>query len=494
MARMTLVWLRNDLRVHDHEPLTLALEDSDAVVVLFCIDPRQFVEVNGIPKTGAHRARFLLESVAALRTRLRSLGGELVVRRGRPEDLVPALAEQVGAHRVCFHEEVATEERAVEHGVTRALAARRIEALSSWGHTLLHPLDLPFAMTELPELFTQFRKQSEHTVRPRPVFAAPERVSALPSGLEAGAIPSVDDLGLLPSPQDPRQLTHFEGGEAAGLARLERWMFQVDALRTYKETRNGLLSTDDSSKLSPWLALGCVSPRTVYEAIRRYERERVANDSTYWMFFELLWRDYFRFVFAKHGARLFLPGGLVGATIEWSHDRGKFDAWRFGNTGYPLVDAAMRELAATGNTSNRARQNVASFLTKNLGIDWRWGAQWFESVLVDYDVTSNWGNWAYSGGVGNDARGFRFFNLAKQAADYDPNGDFPRHWLPELAPIAGERIYHPDELSPNARDRLGIRLGHDYPAPIVDFRRSSESCRQVYERGMATAPRKPGGH
>ena len=494
MTAPTLVWLRYDLRLHDHEPLVRATKDGGPVAVVYCIDPRDFAEtfVGGFPKTGPHRARFLLESLADLRASLRGLGGELLVRRGRPEEVLPELARELGASRIRYHAEVASEERTVERAVADALRPLKVTLDSAWGHSLLHPDDLPFPISELPETFSQFRAQVEKRVVAREPLPAPTRLSPLPAGVPEGPIPSLLELGLTPPVPDPRQRMQYPGGESRGLARLSEWVFAADALKTYKETRNGLLEADDSSKFSPWLALGCLSPRQVHAAVRRYEAERVANESTYWMVFELLWRDYFRFIVTKHGDRIFRAGGLVGARIRWATDPDALERWRLGQTGYPLVDASMRELAATGYTSNRARQNVASFLTKNLGIDWRWGAAWFESQLVDYDVTSNWGNWAYAAGVGNDARGFRFFNLEKQARDYDPEGHFARHWLPELAAIPGDRVYQPDRLSQADLQRWHVRLGTDYPLPMVDFRESAKVCERFYEAGFKGAERRPG--
>ncbi len=492
----TIVWFRNDLRLHDHEPLALAMQDGGPFIPVYVVDPRDFGEthVGGFPKTGNHRARFLLEALADLREGLRDRGGDLLIRTGRPEDVLAALVVETGARQVRYHDEPASEERVVAQAVERALLPLGASLVGSWGHTLLHPDDLPFRPDELPELFTRFRTgvEGRSPVPVRACFPTPSCVPPLPAGLASGDAPTLGSLGLAAPASDPRQRIRFAGGERAGLARLEAWAFGADELKTYKETRNGMLRADDSSKLSPWLALGCLSPRAVHAAVRRYESERVANASTYWMIFELLWRDYFRFVVRKHGDRIFHAGGLIGATIAWRHDERALDQWRTGQTGYPLVDAAMRELDATGYTSNRARQNVASFLTKNLGIDWRLGAAWFESRLVDYDVTSNWGNWAYAAGVGNDARGFRFFNLDKQAANYDPRGDFARHWLPELAPIPQDRIYRPDQIAAGELERLGIRLGTDYPRPIVDFRESARACERAYEEGTRSSARRPG--
>jgi len=154
--------------------------------------------------------------------------------------------------------------------------------------------------------------------------------------------------------------------------------------------------------------------------------------------------------------------------------------WREGKTGFPLVDANMRELAATGFMSNRGRQNVASFLTKNLGIDWRMGAEWFESVLIDYDACSNWGNWNYTAGVGNDARGFRFFNITKQSLDYDREGKYVKHWLPELAQIPAAKVHEPWKLLPVEQERFGMNLGVDYPQPVVDLFKSAKANEAIY--------------
>jgi deoxyribodipyrimidine photo-lyase len=266
----------------------------------------------------------------------------------------------------------------------------------------------------------------------------------------------------------------FVGGETAGLERLATYFWQRDCLKTYKQTRNGMLGADYSSKFSPWLALGCLSPRFIAAEVKRYEGDRGANDSTYWLIFELLWRDFFRFVALKFGDRLFYRSGLQSKKIPWRVDWEQFQQWQAGMTGYPLVDANLRELAATGFMSNRGRQNAASFLTKNLGIDWRMGAEWFESQLIDYDPCSNYGNWNYTAGIGNDARDFRYFNISKQSKDYDPNGDYLKHWLPELAAVPATKIHEPWKLTPEEQLRYNVAIGSDYPSPIVDFWASIE--------------------
>lgn len=252
-----------------------------------------------------------------------------------------------------------------------------------------------------------------------------------------------------------------------------------------------MLELDDSSKFSAYLANGCLSPRSIAAEVLRYEDARVANQSTYWMIFELLWREYFRLIERKHGSRLYRPGGLRGTPIPWRNNDSLFECWTRGKTGYPLVDANMRELAATGFMSNRGRQNVGSFLTKNLGIDWLRGAEWFESLLIDYDVASNYGNWAYVGGVGNDARGFRFFNILKQSRDYDADGSYVRHWLPELADVPTEHVHSPWTMSRGEAKAAGVEIGVDYPAPVVDLYESAAKNEAIYNQATGRRAKGP---
>ncbi|MBW4485093.1 MAG: DASH family cryptochrome [Tildeniella torsiva UHER 1998/13D] len=477
---LTLVWFRNDLRLHDHQPLDEALRAGQPVIPLYCFDPRQFGQTAfGFPKTGAYRAQFLLESVADLRRSLQSLGSDLVVRVGQPEDIIPELVKAHSIETVYWHEEVTAEELRVEQAVEAKLAAMGCKTEVYWGATLYHPDNLPFAINRLPEVFTQFRKQVEQRSTVDVTLPTPTKLPPLPQ-VNLGTMPTLEDFGLEAANADSRAVLTFEGGETFGLARLNHYVWEADCLKTYKQTRNGMVGADYSSKLSAWLALGCLSPRRAYETVQQYETERIRNDSTYWLVFELLWRDYFRFICAKHGDRVFYPSGLRGLLIDWKQDWERFDAWREGQTGFPLVDANMRELARSGFMSNRGRQNVASFLTKNLGIDWRMGAEWFESLLVDYDPCSNYGNWNYTAGVGNDARGFRYFNIPKQSKDYDPNGLYVKHWLPELTDIPAAKVHEPWKLQPVEQKRFGVTFGVDYPRPVVDLQKSVQANEKIY--------------
>ncbi len=483
MNHRILIWYRNDLRLHDLPSLDEAVKEGAEIIPFYCFDDRLFSKTSfGFPKTGNYRAKFLIESVADLRNSLQKLGSNLLVRRGLPEEIIPAIAEQLKIDQISYSQEVTSEETQVEANLKKALAPQ-IKLKSYWQSTLYTPLDLPFEIPELPELFTNFRKQIEKKSTIQKSLAAPKKLPQLPE-IELGEIPTLTDLDLANPESDARGVLQFHGGETEAIQRLDNYFWQADCLRDYKKTRNGMLGANYSSKFSPWLALGCISPRYINDQVLKYETERVKNNSTYWLIFELLWRDFFRFIVAKHGDRVFKLGGMQNIEILWQEDWQRFELWCQGKTGYPLVDANMRELAATGFMSNRGRQNVASFLTKNLGINWIMGAEWFESLLIDYDVCSNWGNWNYTAGVGNDARGFRYFNITKQTKDYDPKGDYLRHWLPELATLPGDKIREPAKLTRDEQKRYGVNIGVDYPRPVVDFFKSVKANEKIYQSAI----------
>jgi deoxyribodipyrimidine photo-lyase len=319
-------------------------------------------------------------------------------------------------------------------------------------------------LTDMPDTFTPFRnKVEQHCTIQRPL-SSPKRHQLLPplptaSGDRGDSgsgqaitrllrdwmdapLPTLQQLGYTEeqvkeayAPTDKRGVLEFCGGERAALARVKDYIWTKNLLKDYFDTRNGMLggnsnstttTIDYSTKLSPWLALGCISPRTIAMECRSYETRVIANKSTYWLVFELLVRDYCKFFAVKHGNAIFRPFGITDSitrqqTKNWSRNRANFDAWKIGQTGYPLVDANMREMKVTGFMSNRGRQNVCSFLAFDLNHDWRWGADWFESQLIDYDVYSNWYNWCAGAAMTGGRR--NRFNIVKQSKDYDANGD-----------------------------------------------------------------------
>ena len=460
-----LVYFQNDLRVHDNDALHHALKNHDQVIALVNVRSLNKKTANGFPKLGLPRRQFLYETLQCLKASLAALNVPLIVKSGDPFEVVTLITERYNVGGIYTNKAVGSEEDMVLSALKRTGGLKREPRITN---SLIAPDDLPFPIDAMPEVFTSFRKRVEPTLRIRQPLTIPKK-AAQPVHLhpEDAAWP---DFAL-----DQSFRSRFKGGETEGLKRLEYYTFGQDLVRTYKKTRNGMLRDDDSTKLSPYLAVGSLSPRTVYERVRAYEKARTKNDSTYWVIFELLWRDFFTFMHLKHGNRFFHAYGMRGRHVPWSSDQTLFNAWKNGETGYPLVDAAMNELRTTGFMSNRARQNVASFLTKNLGIDWRMGAEWFESLLIDHDVSSNYGNWQYVAGIGNDQREFRFFNVMTQGKRYDPSGTFAKHYIPALRGVNGSLVY---EL-PAMDDAFARMLAPDYREPIVDFHASIENRKQA---------------
>ena len=461
----TLFWFRNDLRVDDHPGLH-ALAQDDRALFVYCIDPRLRSHTEmGHPRIGPHRARFLLETVEALAQRLHELGASLVTRHADPRVAIPEIAQAWGATRVLVTESPTTDERRDVDAVRTALAEVAIPVQAVPDATLYDDEDVARVCPTTPAVFTKYRHIVEKHLTLAPPVDAP---SALPAPGErvptADPLPSIESwCGRIAPPREHGWQP--AGGERAGQQRLSEWVWRDDRLRTYKDTRNGLLDVDDASRLSPWLAAGALSPRRIAATVHAYETQRVANASTYWLVFELLWRDYFHRLARSADQRLFARDGIARRPLPWRADTERFEAWRSGRTGIPLVDAAMRELAQTGFTTNRARQNVASFLAKVLEIDWRWGAMWFESQLVDYDAAANWGNWQYVAGVGTDPRD-RVFFVVGQGERYDPEGTFLRTWLPELANVPAPQIHAPWRANAKMlRERYGAAPLH----PIIDY-------------------------
>lgn len=429
MKITALVWFKTDLRIHDNETLVKAISKSDQVVPVYCIDDSHFATTSfGFQKTGSFRAQFLLESLQDLDDQLREMGSGLLVVKGNPAVELPKLAQAYQVQKVYAKREVAFEEIQTEKAVQSALFKLGCEFESISTSTLYHAEDLPFSIKDIPEVFTNFRKKTEKDAKIRPVFTAPKKIPS--PNIPLLQLPSLTDLGLEKCTNDNRAVLQFKGGETEALARLTHYFYDTQLLSTYKETRNGMVGADYSSKFSPWLALGCISPRYIYAHVQQYEKQFGANDSTYWLIFELLWRDYFRFMFKKHKTKYFLYAGIkTEKVLSKSLNEKLLSQWINGTTSSDFINANMIELKLTGFMSNRGRQNVASYFCNELQQDWRIGAAYFEQQLIDYDVCSNWGNWAYLAGVGNDPRGHRYFNIEKQAADYDKNREFRNLWL-----------------------------------------------------------------
>ena len=421
--RIGIFCFRNDLRLHDNRALLTALDACDRLHLVYVFEDRLWRE-SAPHRISTHRARFILESLQCLIEQINNLGGVLNIIYGNIEISIPHLMDKHGAETCFLSKESAWEETKTEEALSKVVPT----TLTS-NATLVHPDDLPFVLSDLPETFTQFRKKVEKKWIVRPCMAPPKSLNSCDS--THANLPTLSDLGFFNNTLDARSYFTFKGGSLSGQNRIKNWLWDKQCLSTYKLTRNEMTGADFSSRLSAWLSTGCLSPREIYEEIKKYEIQHGANESTYWLIFELLWRDFFHFLARVHGPKIFQSRGIHPEREKRSEPDDadeRFHKWKNGRTNNPFVNANMNELRVTGWMSNRGRQNVASYLINNLELDWRKGAQWFEEQLIDYDPCSNYGNWLYLSGYGNDPRPGRYFNVKKQAATYDPQGKYTNMW------------------------------------------------------------------
>lgn len=430
-------WFRNDLRLHDNPALQQAIELADKrqtwLLPVYVNDTAlQLTSPWGFVRTSAHRLAWTAMAVQDVSHQLSELGSQLLQITGDPSVVLTELMVHFSASTLVCEDIAAPYEEA--H--IQALQQRGVEVQTVWQSTLMAPDQLPFEPHDVPDEFSSFRRAVErHTftsAQPAPAIPrmpdmpaqASLRVLATPTILASTCAPLDDPRSAFPWSQPA-----FHGGERAALAHLAHYCSR-GMPHSYKATRNGLYGSDYSTKWSPWLASGALSARQAWTAIQVFESEYGATESTYWIGFELLWRDHFRWLHLKYGERMYWQRGLSNAPLpaRTFNARG-FEHWRTGRTGHAFIDAGMRELNATGYTSNRMRQNLASFLIHDLRCDWRAGAAWFESQLIDFDVYNNQGNWLYLSGRGTDPRGSRRFNPDKQAKDHDGEGAYRRLWM-----------------------------------------------------------------
>lgn len=441
-----MYWFRSDRRLHDNPCFLQACQETDGLLPVVIEDWHSTVTTRwGFTRKGAHRLAFETQALEGLAQSLQALGSGLyqiaVSERHDPVtagvDALIGVAKRLGITTVYCEALFAPHEQCEDAQIKKA----GITLIKVDQSALLRTSDLPFTIDKTPLMFTDFRKMVEAAdVVPRATQVRPQSLPALPS-VEAGlgalhifkspgteALPELDERSAFPYQRAP-----WTGAETHALEHLARY-FGSDLPQTYKGTRNGMMGTDYSTKFSPWLATGALSPRQIYAALVDHEQRFGANDDTYWIWFELLWREHFRLLMQRYGSRLFVRNGLakqpppINPNLTDKKAQARLEHWLAGKTGQPFIDAGMRELAATGYLSNRMRQNVASYLINDLEVDWRAGAAWFEHALIDYDVSSNQGNWAYIAGVGTDPRGGRRFNPAKQARDYDPENAYQKYW------------------------------------------------------------------
>lgn len=463
----SLIWFRRNIRLEDNQALWEGIQNSNSYLLLYVFDEKEWKENPlGLRRSSDLKLSFLWQSVLDLKENIEKRGGQLLIRKGAPETVINDLLKEYEFDALYAPKESGTEEMQVGKSVEELFLKHKANVHFYAQSTLFHEEDIPWPIGKLPNIFTQFRKENEKQTEVRALFESPNDLS---DSIEVKQDFQHNDLGIQDTEPDEKSVLCFQGGETKAWERLNYYIWESDQLKEYKNTRNGLLGESYSSKFSPWLALGCISPKSIYSQIKKYEKERKKNQSTYWMVFELIWRDYFHFVLKKFGAQLFQKEGIKREEVSWKWDLALFEKWKNGQTGVPFIDANMRELNASGFMSNRGRQIVASFLVKDLGLDWRLGAWYFERQLIDYDVASNWGNWAYVAGIGNDPRENRYFNILSQAKKYDAKGEYIRYWIPELKEIEGFNVHKVSLMNETELEKVNSIIPEIYLKPVVDL-------------------------
>jgi len=432
--KTAVVLFTRDLRVHDNPALAAACANAELVVPLFVLDP-------DLGRLSPNRTRFLHESLADLRTALRDRGGDLVIRIGDPVAEAIELARSTGAEGIGMAADVSRYARRREERMRKECERHRIALRLFPGLTVVDPGQLrPGGGGDSYRVFSPYHRVWR-AARWREEVAAPATIT-LPQGIATGQLPAI------PEGESPDAAP---GGETAARRRFATWLQHIGA---YPEMHNDMPG-DGTSRLSPYLRFGCLSPLELTRAAISHEAEEYAR--------QLCWRDFYYQValtFPQLSTRPLRPR----ADTEWRDDQDALQHWQDGTTGVPVVDAGMRQLRAEGWMHNRARLITAAFLTKHLGVDWRPGVRWFFRWLLDGDVPNNSGNWQWVAGTGNDTRPYRKFNPIRQAQRFDPDGVYVRRYVPELKGVEGGAVHQPWRL-PDA-----IRRGLDYPGPLESHR------------------------
>ena len=421
----SLVWFRNNMRVEDNSSLTKAMNESNNVIGFINIDPQIFISTKyGFKKTEKYRAKFLLETISDLKSQLETLNISLIITHRDFGQSINEIIDQYGITNIYTQTEWTRDELREE-----SFIPDEINLIKDFDQFLFSPNDVRSLYDNIPRGFSNFRKKCEKYLSVDDILSIPKPLNSDNKISIKYPIPSLSDLGFKDFEVHKESGVRFKGGEINAKNRIRNYFFETRNVSTYKLTRNGLIGEDYSSKFSPWLANGSVSVKYIFKSLKEYEKEVEKNDSTYWLYFELIWRDFFKYVSMQHKDKFFNKDGIYGEDKEWLDDNDVLLNWINGKTNEPFVNANMIELSQTGFMSNRGRQNVSNYLTKELKIDWRIGAEYFESMLIDYDVHSNYGNWLYNAGIGNDSMPFRKFNPKLQSERYDPDKSYEKIWL-----------------------------------------------------------------
>ena len=474
--RPTIVWFRNDLRLADNPALHAAFERKAPVLAIFVLESD-----NGLRPLGAASRWWLHHSLAHLAEALDKAGMQLLFYQGEAGSIVPAVAKESGAAALFFNRRYGKSGRELDETITQAVQHEGCSVESFNGRLLFEPWEIETKSGGPYGVYTPYWKSLKSK-------GLPHETLPRHGTFKGGSVPkspkssTLDGLGLLPS--KPNWAEGWDDtwtpGEAGADARLRAFM--AEHLRDYKTERNTLASRG-TSHLSPHLRFGEISPRQIVAALKEATNKTSADDADGFLS-EIAWRefDYHNLYYHPDVADKNLHDKYDD--MSWDNPRkDELDAWRTGHTGYPVVDAGMRELWQTGYMHNRLRMITASFLIKDMLCDWRIGEQWFWDCLCDADPANNTMNWQWVAGSGADASPFfRVFNPVTQGERYDPEGEYIRRWVPELAKLSHKAIHAPWEASEDELQQAGVELGKNYPHPILDHKKARERALAAYEK------------
>ena len=459
---LALVWHRRDLRLHDNPALWTASQEYERVLAVFVIDP----DILARPDTAPCRVQFMLDSLAELQDSYAKLGGQLIIRQGQPVPVLQDLVRESGAAAVFWNADVESYSIARDTSVQAALAADGVTTRSCQDLLLHDPAEITTQAGKPYAVFTPFwRNWSRHT-KPEP-YPVPDRLQV--PDIASLPLPTLADLGMTCEQELPA------AGEAVALDLLDTFC-SSGAVFDYSDKRN-FPALPGTSRLSPHLRWGTLGTRQTWQATVDAEPEVRSDEAETglrtWRQ-ELCWREFYKHVLVHWPELETQEYRQLFRTFQWDNDAEQFDAWCRGETGYPIVDAAMRQLNQTGWMHNRCRMIVASFLTKDLLIDWRWGEQYFMQQLVDGDLSANNGGWQWSASVGIDPKPLRIFNPSTQAKRYDPEGEYICRYVPELAGLDLPQLLDADRLSEAQRRNRG------YPLKLVDHKLQQREFKARY--------------
>jgi len=468
-----IVWFRRDLRLADNPALSRAVESGKPLIALYVH------ETDSARTLGAASQWWLHYSLENLAQSLGEIGGKLIIKRGPAAQVLDELTLQTGADHVVWNRRYSADDIARDKSIMASLKTRGLSLESFKANLLTEPWEVQTKTGGYYKVFTPYWRAVCAGINVPPPLQVPRKIMGFDADLDSLTL---EALNLLPSGPDwgEKLRPHWDIGPAGAHKALEG--FLEAGLETYSDDRNRPDKPGGTSRLSPHLAFGEISPRQIWQACQ--DKMQAAGK----FLSEIGWRE-FSYVLLYHNPELARQNFKADFNrFAWEVDEAALTAWQRGQTGYPFVDAGMRQLWATGWQHNRVRMVTASFLIKHLLIDWRRGEQWFHDCLVDADPASNAASWQWVAGSGADAAPyFRIFNPFSQGEKFDPNGDYVRKWVPELAGLPKKYLNRPWEAPKHVLAQAGVRLGDNYPKPIVDHKFARERALQAYKHSRSVA-------